>query len=211
MQLTGNMTVIPPETQTPLRPIDTSSQLVEKASKGCSDSFRELVELHQQSLRLFLSRFVHCSTRVDDIAQEVFVAAHCQLKKFRHEAKFSTWLLGIARNKALEFLRTEIAARKNQSLFLEVEIAKRKMSRLVNDKKDFEQAQERLSKLRACLDQLPVRSRTLVNQYYFDQQSATSIAAESMQACNTIRMKLLRIRRVLQKCIMASSGIYTEK
>ena len=201
------MAVVHKETKTRLSPIDPSSQLVEKASKGCSESFRQLVELHQHSLRLFLSKFIQCSARVDDIAQEVFLVAHRQLEKFRLEAKFSTWLLGIARNKALEFLRTEIAARKKRNQFLEAEIAKRKISRLENDKKDFEQTQERLYTLQSCLDQLPLRSKTLVTQYYFDQRSAAEIASESRQSCSTIRMKLLRIRRILRKCIMASSGI----
>ena len=203
------MTAIPQQTQTQLRPIDPTSQLVKKASNGCSDSFGQLVESHQQTLRLFLSRFIHCSARVDDIAQEVFLVAYRQLMTFRHEAKFSTWLLGIARNKALEFLRTEVAAKKNQNQFLEAEIAKRKISRLENDKKDFEQTQERIYTLQSCLDQLPLQSKQLVTQYYFDQQSLAAIDPKSRQSSSTIRMKLLRIRRILRKCIMANTGIYS--
>ena len=207
------MSVIPRETQIGigLNPIDPSLQLVKQASNGCSDSFGQLVELHHETLRLFLSRFIHCSACVDDIAQEVFLVAYRQLATFRHESKFSTWLLGIARNKALEFLRTEVAQRKSQNQFLNAEIANRKISRLENAKKDFEQTQKRLNRLQSCLDQLPVNSRRLITQHYFDQQPADEATPESRRSCSTIRMKLLRIRRILRKCIMTNSGLYNEE
>ena len=204
------MSVIPQETQTRLKPIDPSSQLVKQASNGCSDSFGQLVELHQRALRLFLSRFVHCPDRVDDIAQEVFLVAYRQLTKFRQEAKFSTWLLGIARNKALEFLRAEVTAKNNRNQLVEVEIAKRKISRLEKDRRDFEQAQNNLNALQSCLDQLPLQSKTLITQYYFDQQPTAEVKTQSRRTCSTIRMKLLRIRRILRKCITANSEIYTQ-
>jgi len=209
MQLTGNMTAVPQETPTSLRPIDPS-QLVKKASCGCSESFGQLVRLHQQTLRLFLSKFIQCPASVDDIAQEVFLVSYRQLATFRDEAEFSTWLLAIARNKALEFLRTEVAARKNRNQLLEVEIAKRKISRLMRDKRDYEETQEHLKTLQSCVDQLPVHSKSLVTQYYFEQRAAADIAPKSSLSVSALRMKLLRIRRVLRKCISASSRISTD-
>lgn len=209
IQLTGNMTAVPQKTSS--IPIDPLSQLVKKASCGCSESFGQLVKLHQQTLRLFLSKFIQCSASVDDIAQEVFLVSYRQLATFRHEAEFSTWLLGIARNKALEFLRTEVAARKNRNQLLEVEIAKRKISRLIRDKRNYAETQEHLDTLQSCLDQLPVHSKSLVTQYYFEQRSAADIAPKSSLSGSAIRMKLLRIRRVLRKCMSASSRTSTDE
>jgi len=198
------MTAVPKNRRTRLKKVDPSAELVEMASKGCADSFRQLVELHQKAIRLYLAKYVQCSTHVDDIAQEVFVVAFRQITRFRRESKFSTWLTGIARNKALEFLRAEISARKSRNQFLELEIARRKISRLGDENQELEEVQGRLEAMRSCLDQLPLRSKDLVNQYYFDQQSSVAIAAESNQTCSSVRMKLLRIRRVLLKCILAN-------
>ena len=184
--------------------VDPSQQLVEQASGGCADSFRQLVEQNQRRIRLYLGKYVQCSAQVDDIAQEVFWIAFRQLGDFRRDAKFSTWLIGIARNKALEFLKAEARGRKKRKQFFEAEIAREQISRLENGA-DCELAERRLSAMQLCLDQLPDRSRELINRYYFDQQPATRIAANSNVSTGSIRMKLLRIRQVLLKCIVARS------
>ena len=198
------MEVAPKNNRNHLENVDLSRQLVEQASAGCSDSFRQLVEQNHQRIRLYLGRYVHCSAQVDDIAQEVFWIAFRQLSDFRQEAKFSTWLIGIARNKALEFLKAETKGRKRIRHFFEAEIASRQISRLENDA-DGELAEQRLSAMQLCLDQLPEQSRELINRYYFEQQPATNIAAQANVTTGSVRMKLFRIRQILQKCIMARS------
>jgi len=56
-----------------------------------------------------------------------------------------------------------------------------------------------------CLEQLPNKSRKLIDGYYFNQQSANSIAKKADISAGSVRMKLLRIRQILQKCIVARS------
>ena len=188
-----------------LENVDLSRQLVEKASSGCSDSFRQLVEQNQRQIRLYLGKYVQCPSQVDDIAQEVFLVAFRELNRFLFESKFSTWLIGIARNKALEFLKAETKARKSRKEFFEAEIASRQISRLEHQQRESEFAEQRLSAMQFCLEQLPNQARKLIERYYFDQQTANSIANEADISAGSIRMKLLRIRQILQKCIVARS------
>lgn len=198
------MEVAPKNNRNHLENAQYSQQLLDKASAGCSDSFRQLVEQNQRRVRLFLGKYVQCSAEVDDIAQEVFWIAFRQLGNFRREAKFSTWLLGIARNKALEFLKSEKKARKSRQQLFEAEIASEQISRLENSV-ESDIAERRILAMQLCLDQLPGKSRELINRYYFEQQPATSIATQSNVSTGSIRMKLLRIRQILQKCIVARS------
>ena len=188
-----------------LENIDPTRQLVEQASGGCSDSFGQLVEQNHLRVRLYLGKYIRCSSYVDDIAQEVFVVAFGQLSRFRHESKFSTWLIGIARNKALEFLKAEKKVREKQKQYFEAEVASRQISRLENQRREFELAEQRLSAMQICLDQLPDQSRELIDFYYFEQQPASTIAANSNVSTGSVRMRLLRIRRILQKCLVARS------
>ena len=185
--------------------IEPTQQLVEQAVNGCPDSFAQLVELYNKRVRLYLGKFIQCSAQVDDVAQEVFVTAFSQLRRFRNDAKFSTWLIGIARNKALEFLKGEIRNRKKHRQFFEAEIAKRQISRLEMQQREGELAEKRLSAMQICLEQLPDQLRALIDSYYFEQQTANDIAAKSKVSAGSIRMKLLRVRRILQKCIVARS------
>ena len=197
--------VAPNNKRNQLEDVDPSQKLVEKALTGCSHSFRQLVEQNHQRIRLYLGRYVHCSEEVDDIAQEVFCVAFSQLSHFRGEAKFSTWLIGIARNKGLEFLQAETKRRTGQKQFLEAEIASQSVTRLEDKYDSCELVERRIRAMKLCLDLLPDQSRELINRYYFDQQSASDIADASSVSAGSIRMKLLRIRQILQKCIVTRS------
>ena len=62
-------------------------------------AFGALVVRHQSAVRNFLRHLARGDTALaDDLAQETFVQAYRGLARFRGEASFSTWLLGIAHN-----------------------------------------------------------------------------------------------------------------
>ncbi|HEX6945671.1 MAG TPA: sigma-70 family RNA polymerase sigma factor [Casimicrobiaceae bacterium] len=62
-------------------------------------AFAELVRRHQSSVRACLRKLAAGNHALaDDLAQETFVLAWRNLKSFRQEAAFSTWLYRIATN-----------------------------------------------------------------------------------------------------------------
>jgi RNA polymerase sigma factor (sigma-70 family) len=62
-------------------------------------AFAELVKRHQSSVRACLRRLTAGNHALaDDLAQDTFVLAWRNLKSFRQEARFSTWLYRIATN-----------------------------------------------------------------------------------------------------------------
>jgi RNA polymerase sigma factor (sigma-70 family) len=62
-------------------------------------AFAELVRRHQSSVRACLRKLTAGNHALaDDLAQETFVLAWRNLKSFRNEARFSTWLYRIATN-----------------------------------------------------------------------------------------------------------------
>jgi RNA polymerase sigma-70 factor (ECF subfamily) len=62
-------------------------------------AFGELVLRHQSQVRTVLRRLTRGDTGLaDDLAQETFVLAWRNLRRFRFEARFSTWLYRIAFN-----------------------------------------------------------------------------------------------------------------
>jgi RNA polymerase sigma-70 factor (ECF subfamily) len=63
------------------------------------NAFAELVRRHQSQLRSSLRKMMGGNNELsDDIAQETFILAWRNIKSFRYEAKFSTWLYRIAFN-----------------------------------------------------------------------------------------------------------------
>jgi RNA polymerase sigma factor (sigma-70 family) len=62
-------------------------------------AFAELVRNYQSPIRGLLRQLVrHDVTLADDLAQETFLRAYKNIRSFRGEAKFSTWLYRIAYN-----------------------------------------------------------------------------------------------------------------
>lgn len=62
-------------------------------------AFAELTRRHQSAVRACLRKLTAGNQALaDDLAQETFVLAWRNLKSFRQEAKFSTWLYRIATN-----------------------------------------------------------------------------------------------------------------
>ena len=63
------------------------------------NAFSELVRRHQSAVRTTLRRLTTGNHALaDDLAQETFMLAYRNLKSFRQEAQFSTWLYRIATN-----------------------------------------------------------------------------------------------------------------
>jgi RNA polymerase sigma factor (sigma-70 family) len=63
------------------------------------NAFSELVRRHQSAVRTTLRRMtVGNHALADDLAQETFMLAYRNIKSFRQEAQFSTWLYRIATN-----------------------------------------------------------------------------------------------------------------
>jgi len=62
-------------------------------------AFGELVRRHQSTVRATLRRLTGGNHALaDDLSQETFLLAYRNLRSFRQEAKFSTWLYRIAYN-----------------------------------------------------------------------------------------------------------------
>ena len=78
----------------------TDAQLIARSLVGDDrHAFAELVKRHQSSVRACLRKLTAGNHALaDDLAQETFVLAWRNLKSFRQEARFSTWLYRIATN-----------------------------------------------------------------------------------------------------------------
>jgi RNA polymerase sigma-70 factor (ECF subfamily) len=77
----------------------SDSELIARALVDDRAAFGELVLCHQSAVRNFLRHLTRGDAALaDDLAQETFVQGWRGLARYRAEASFSTWLLGIAHN-----------------------------------------------------------------------------------------------------------------
>lgn len=79
---------------------------IRAAAAGDVRAFESLVREHQATVVRFLRHLVGDDALADDVAQETFIRVHRRLGTFRFRSRFTTWLLQIARNAAVDELRS---------------------------------------------------------------------------------------------------------
>ena len=85
--------------------LDDDFSLVKRFIDGDDSTFRLLVKRHKEKVRNIIYLTLGDSDAVDDIAQEVFITVYKNLKNFRFESLFTTWLYRITVNKCKDHLR----------------------------------------------------------------------------------------------------------
>jgi RNA polymerase sigma-70 factor, ECF subfamily len=79
--------------------------LLERAQEGDVDAFESLVERHKDRLYGLALRMTRSEADAAEVVQDTFLAAYQNLKHFRGEAAFGSWVHRIAANNALMRLR----------------------------------------------------------------------------------------------------------
>ena len=87
--------------------VASDQELVASARAGHMEAYDRLVRRHRRSIYGLIVRLVHDHDLAEDMTQDVFVKAFRELESHRLEDSFSSWILRIANNHALDHLRRE--------------------------------------------------------------------------------------------------------
>jgi RNA polymerase sigma-70 factor, ECF subfamily len=176
-----------------------ASQL-ERARRGEVDAFADLVRVHHPSVRVFLASHLRDPDVVDDLVQDVFLRAFDRLATLRDGTAFRAWLLGIARNRALEHLRERLRSGLSTPDALDALLDRTQLAILEGDDDEARRGLE-LEALRQCIRRLPPVGARLIREHYFKGRPIAALAAEERKNEGTLRMTLLRLREALRDCV----------
>ena len=76
------------------------AELIERVCQGESELFYELVQPYERSVFMAALAIAQNEADAEEVTQEAMLKAFANLKTFRSEAKFSTWLVQITINEA---------------------------------------------------------------------------------------------------------------
>jgi len=85
--------------------IDDDYSIIRQFIDGDKFAFPILVKRHKEKVRNIIYITMNNSALVDDIAQDVFITVFRNLKHFRFESQFTTWLYRITVNRCKDYLR----------------------------------------------------------------------------------------------------------
>ncbi|UCG13405.1 MAG: sigma-70 family RNA polymerase sigma factor [Deltaproteobacteria bacterium] len=87
--------------------------LVRRCRRGDKDAFARLMQKYERGIYNYTYRMLGSEVEAEDLTQDVFVAAFRNMRGFRGESRFSTWLYRIALNQT----RNRIKYLSRRSLF----------------------------------------------------------------------------------------------
>ena len=145
-----------------------------------------------------LNAFVMSSVRdrqhAEDIVQEVGAVISAGFLDIPVGVSFNSWVLGVARNLVLKRYRTDSRDRhvfKSDAL----EALASAYERLSDSSDDMRAALEH------CVEQLPERSRKIIELRYTQNKRVDGIASTLGSTANAISGVLFRVRQSLKDCI----------
>jgi RNA polymerase sigma-70 factor (ECF subfamily) len=144
----------------------------------------------------FLVRLVG-EASAEDILSEVFFDVWQQAGRFEGRSSVSTWLLSIARYKALSVLR------KRRDVTLEPEVAEA----IEDDTDTPEVTVQKASKaavLRRCLEGLSVEHREVIDLVYYHERSVDEVATILGIPENTVKTRMFYARKRLSDLLKAA-------
>jgi RNA polymerase sigma-70 factor (ECF subfamily) len=172
-------------------------ELLDAWSDGDRDAGNELVCRHFGLVyRFFRSKL---DGPVEDLAQATFVACIEARERFRGEAAFRAYLLGIARLQLLRHLRKQHRHRK---VFAPLEVSIRELVGANDRSPSFAVLQHDEQKLLLqALRHIPIDFQITVELRYWEEMSYEEIAAVLEVSTGTVRSRLHRARAMLKQRI----------
>jgi RNA polymerase sigma-70 factor, ECF subfamily len=180
---------------------ESERELVQLAQGGDEDAFGRLMRYHYEPVFRLVNSMVRDEHTSRDVCQEVWLTVWRNLKSFRGEAKFSTWVHPIAVRRAIDQLRSR----------------KRWFSRFLpflsgdgddnspgapepagNDdpRRNLEQ-RERLARFERAIEALPPKHRAVLALREINGLSYDEIAAAVGIRRGTVMSRLFHARRLL--------------
>jgi RNA polymerase sigma-70 factor (ECF subfamily) len=181
----------------------TDEFLVALTKAGNSEAFEELMRRHKAFVYRVIYRMLHRHEDSEDVLQDTFLRAYTKIETFNGGSRFSTWLTRIAINSTFMYLRSK--QRRMTLLFTELECDSETGYWDVPSSRPSPEAQvsedELLRLLRAAVNGLPPRLRTVIQLHNADSRSIAEIAEVVGISSSATKSRLLRARRMVNHSI----------
>jgi RNA polymerase sigma-70 factor (ECF subfamily) len=181
------------------RQATSDEALIERIAAGDKLAIQVLFARHHVRVYRFVLRIVRSQTMAEDLISEVFLDVWRQAGRFNGHSAVSTWLLAIARFKALSALRRRTEDQLDDETAAAVEdlsdgpevLAQKKVSGAI---------------LQRLLGELSPEHRMIIDLVYYHEKSIEEVAEIVGIPENTVKTRMFYARKRLAE-LLAANGL----
>ena len=171
--------------------------LIGRIATGDRLAMQVLFARHHVRVYRFVLRLVRTETVAEDLISEVFLDVWRQAGRFEGRSAVSTWLLAIARFKALSALRRRPDEELDEETAQAIEDPSDDPG-VVLEKKDKSAA------IRKCLEKLSAEHREIIDLVYYHEKSVEEVAQIVGIPENTVKTRMFYARKRLAELLKAA-------
>jgi RNA polymerase sigma-70 factor, ECF subfamily len=170
--------------------------LIRGIARGDKRAMQLLFARHNVRIYRYIAGLIGDSTTAEDLVSEVFLGVWRNAGRFEGRSQVSTWLLGIARYKALSELRRRTIDQLDEE-----------EAHAIEDPADsphaLQEKKDRAALLRKALMQLSPAHREVIDLIYYHEKSMEDVAAILRIPEATVRTRMFYARKRLAEFLKA--------
>ena len=173
--------------------------LLQRIAEGDQLAMRDLFARHRDHAFRFILRLIKNEALAEDILIDAFFEVWQYASRFEGRSTFSTWLLAIARNKALTALGRPST----------INLEDRWASTIPDPADDPElvlQGKDLGETLRRCLAGLSAKHTEVIDLVYYHEKTVAEVAAILQLPEATVKTRMFYARRKLAQLVVAATN-----
>jgi RNA polymerase sigma-70 factor (ECF subfamily) len=173
--------------------------LIRAMADGDKGALKILYVRHHARVRRFLVRMVGSEEMAEEIVNEVFLEAWRRADKFEGRSQVATWLMAIARFRAITECRRRWDAQLDD-----------RVAAVIEDSSDIPsislEKRERSDILQRCVAKLTPLHREVINLIYYQGKKVEEVAQFTGTPVNTIKTRMHHARNRMAE-LLAEAGV----
>jgi RNA polymerase sigma-70 factor (ECF subfamily) len=171
--------------------------LIGAIAVGDRRAMQALYARHNVRIYRFVLRLTNDSSLAEDIVSEVFIDVWRAAEGFKAKSRVSTWMLAIARHKALSALRRRSDEQVDEDAVTAI-------ADPADDAEATVDKQDRSAVVQHCLSQLSALHWEVLDLVYYHEKSVDEVAEIVGAPANTVKTRMFYARKRMQTMLEAA-------
>jgi RNA polymerase sigma-70 factor, ECF subfamily len=162
---------------------DLDAALVQRLQRRDPNALAELYDRYGRLAYSLILRVVRDAGVAEDLVQETFLRVWNRMQGFDAEkGAIGPWLLAVARNRAIDYLRSTTGRARNS-----LELEATELPSLYNDMERDLLVADKARRVKAAMEKLSANQRQVIELAYFEGLSQTEMAERMGQPLGTVK------------------------